>query len=126
MEWAHKITPEITVAEVLAQCSLAHLPTLCEDVYTVDHIATDGSIAQITCVWGEFEIACRPIKNGVSYALISCPNAFQWSVTSRNGVTLVHGSINQMHPDPEFAESLIEFLQHFCVGLETQTGRLRA
>lgn len=125
MEWAHKITPEIPVAEVLAQCSLANLPVLCEDVYSVEHIATDAGVAQAACVWGEFEIACRPIKNGVSYALISCPNAFQWSITSRNGVTLVHGSINQMQPDPEFAESLIEFLQNFCAGLKAQTSQPR-
>jgi len=25
-----------------------------------------------------------------------------------------------MTPDPEFADSIVEFLQHFCAGLEQQ------
>lgn len=120
MDWAHTITPEISVATILQQCTLANLPHLSEDVYSVDHISADGSTANAECMWGVFEVECRPVRNGVRYALTSCPNAFQWTITSRHGETVVHGSINQMSPDPEFAESIAEFLQHFCSGLEQQ------
>ena len=72
-------------------------------------------------MWGVFEVECRLVRNGVRYALTSRPNAFQWTITSRHGETVVHGSINQMSPDPEFAESIEEFLHHFCSRLEQQT-----
>ncbi|BBO99340.1 hypothetical protein [Sulfuriferula nivalis] len=121
MEWACTLTPEIPVTELLARCTLANLPALCADVYSVEHVTTDGAYAHVGCVWGEFEMERRPIKNGVRFALISCPNAFQWSITSRHGATVVHGSINQMQPDPEFAESIVDFMQNFCTGLRQTT-----
>lgn len=123
MDWSHSITPEIPVAAILQHCTLANLPRLCTDVYQVEDIVTDGSTARTECLWGVFELECRPIRNGIRYALTSCPNAFQWTVTSRHGETVVHGSINQMTPDAEFAESIAEFLQNFRSGLQQQIHR---
>lgn len=120
MDWSHIIIPEIPVTTVMQHCTLANLPQLCADVYSVGQIADDNATAHTECLWGVFELECRPVRNGVRYALTSCPNAFQWTITSRHGETVVHGSINQMAPDPEFAESIAEFLQNFCTGLEQQ------
>lgn len=118
MELSHIITPEISTDRLVKLCTLENLPSLCEDVYAVNEVAADGATAKTECLWGVFEVECRPVKNGVRYALTSCPNALQWTVTSRRGETTLHCSINQMQPEEEFAESIREFFLHFGEGLE--------
>ncbi len=123
MELSHSIIPEIPVEKVVSHCTLKNLPSLCEDIYEVSEVAADGATAKTECLWGVFEVECRPVKNGVRYALTSCPNALQWTVTSRRGETTLHCSINQMAPEEEFAESIREFFQHFCAGVERELGQ---
>lgn len=116
MEWLRRIEPAIDVDRLESLCSLSALPRLCSDVYEVAE-TEPGGWAEISCVWGVFDIRRSPIRNGVRYELLSCPNALQWTVTTRNGVTTLHGSVNQDVLDPDFAASLRAFIDHFQAGL---------
>ncbi|HNQ04691.1 MAG TPA: hypothetical protein PKH69_08770 [Thiobacillaceae bacterium] len=117
MEWLHVITPAIPEAELRARCTLARLPALCADVHEVDAVG-DAERGEISCVWGLFDARCTAVRNGVRYELLSCPNALQWTVTTRNGETTLHASINVARGDPEFIESIATFLANFRHGLE--------
>jgi len=116
MEWLHELHPAIPVERLETLCTLAALPALCVDVYSVEP-GHSPEHAEISCVWGVFATRRSLIRNGVRYELLSCPNALQWTVTTRNAVTTLHGSINQSEVDPDFATSLADFIDHFRTGL---------
>ena len=108
MEWFYHITPGIPVETLTGQCTLAALPALCAGVYAVPEIDAAGQRATIECVWGVFTATVEPIRNGVRYALITCPNALQWTVTTRHGKTTLHLTVNDAEPDRDFVESIRE------------------
>ncbi|MEW5790995.1 MAG: hypothetical protein ACOY4L_11675 [Pseudomonadota bacterium] len=118
MEWLYLIKPPLAVSRIEEVCTLAALPTLCEDVYEVSGLREAGREGRVDCVWGVFDGRCLPIRNGVRYELVSCPNALQWTVTSRNGEMTLHGSINMADVAPDFAESIELFLGHFRDSLQ--------
>jgi hypothetical protein len=119
VEWQRELIPGIAPEQLAGICRLDNLPALCADVYEVAGLRCRDSdqLAQCSCVWGVFETRLTPIRNGIRYELLSCPNAFQWTVTTRHGVTTLHGTINQTAPDPDFSESIAAFLDHFHQGL---------
>ncbi len=121
MEWAYVLRPAIPAERLDSLCTLADLPTLCADVYELAE-QTSAERAEISCVWGVFDTRRTRVRNGVRYELLSCPNALQWTVTTRDGETTLHGSINQMAPDPEFADSIRDFLEHFRDGLTARAA----
>ena len=116
MEWCHRIEPPIEPERLEALCTLADLPALCSDVYELTGQTSD-ECAEVSCVWGVFDTRRTAVRNGVRYELISCPNALQWTVTTRKGKTTLHGSINSLDPDPDLAESIRVFLENFRDGL---------
>lgn len=116
MEWMFRVEPAIAADRLESLCSLAALPRLCADVYEVA-VTGQGERGEASCVWGVFDSRRTVIRNGVRYELLSCPNALQWTVTTRQEETTLHGSINQAFPAPEFAETLLAFLDHFRQGL---------
>jgi hypothetical protein len=119
VEWFSSIAPTAPAERLRAICTLAELPLLCADVYELT--APQGSSrGEISCVWGVFDASVEVIRNGVRYALTSCPNALQWTVTTRNGATTLHCSINQAAPDPDFAQSIADFVANFRDGLQAR------
>ena len=118
MEWLHILSPALSESAIHTHCTLQNLPQLCRDVYQVTASDTHGRHGEISCIWGVFQTEVYPIRDGVRYALTSCPNALQWTVTTRHGETTLHGSINQAQPDPEFADSIRDFMLNFYQGLQ--------
>ena len=118
MEWFLPFRPALPEEAIRDICTLSNLPSLCTDVYEVAEIEPCGKKGVISCVWGLFQIETQPIRNGIRYALTSCPNALQWTITSRNGETTLHCSINQTTPDPDFAQSIVDFIAHLHRGLQ--------
>lgn len=117
MEWFRTIQPAIAESDIRRLCTVSALPDLCGDVYEITQRPDDKEPAEISCVWGLFATNVEPIRNGVRYALITCPNALQWTITTRNGETTVHCSINDAHPDTDFAASIETFMDKFRDGL---------
>ena len=116
MEWSHRVPCAIPEAEIRNICTLHNLPELCADVYELTEWEPGSTQGVISCVWGLFQTEVHPIRDGVRYALTSCPNALQWTITSRNGETTLHCSINQTTPDPDFVESVDQFMANFFAG----------
>lgn len=121
MEWFYHISPAIPVELIAGRCTLANLPALCASIYAVPEIDANGRCATIECVWGVFTTTVEPIRNGIRYALTTCPNGLQWTVTTRHGKTTLHLTINEAEPDQDFVESIGEFMQSFHARLATPT-----
>ena len=81
-----------------------------------------GSEVEIGGIWGEFTLTRSVIKGGVRFALVECPNALCWTVTTgyppdRNAI-VVHLTINRKRKLPEFLEEVQEFLDDHDTCLE--------
>lgn len=113
MEWFYHISPGIPEELIAQHCTLNNLPALCASVHAIAEVDVFGQRATIECVWGIFATTREAILNGVRYALVTCPNALQWTVTTRDGKTTLHLTINDAAPDPDFVESINEFMESF-------------
>ena len=113
MEWFYHISPGIPEEFIAQHCTLNNLPALCASVHAVPEVDVGGQCATIECVWGVFTTTREAIRNGVRYALVTCPNALQWTITTRHGKTTLHLTINDATPDPDFVESIGEFMESF-------------
>lgn len=84
-----------------------------------------GEKGEIYCVWGEFRVHREVIREGVRFTLPTCPNALQWTLTldkAQPGSIVVHCTINQHSQDADFVESLQQFVDDWCAGLEAGAG----
>ena len=74
-------------------------------------------------LWGEFIISYDCINGGVRFALIDCPNALSWTITTgfppeRDKIVL-HATINRTQKHDVFIEEIHEFLDEWESGLKT-------
>lgn len=120
MEWFCRVEPPLSQEEISARCRLRSLPEQCASIYKVENISADRLSARIECVWGIFTVVFTPIRNGVRYTLVNCPNALQWTITTDGGGTLIHCSINQETTDSDFADSIQQLMEDFRLGLGFQ------
>ena len=110
---------------VLQNITVHDLSRFCEDIDEVLH-AEDDNRASVYCVWGEFVVERQLINGGLRFSLPGCPNAFAWTITTGHdpapGKVVVHGTINRPDHDPDFVESIEEFLAAWKMGLENHLG----
>ncbi|OSM03981.1 hypothetical protein [Magnetofaba australis] len=104
-----------------AALSMADLPKWCEAIEA--HLESDeaASWGRYDTIWGVFEITRMPIRGGYRYLLPHCPNALTWSVTTGLppdlDAVVVHATINRENHEPDFIESLEEFVDAWRVGI---------
>ena len=78
--------------------------------------------ADIGGIWGEFTLNRMEIKGGVRFALLECPNALAWTITTglppNPDMVVIHLTINRQDQSNEFLEEIQEFLDDHtdCLG----------
>jgi len=75
-------------------------------------------------LWGEFLISYNKINGGIRFALLDCPNALVWTITTgfppeRNKIIL-HCTINRTQKPTKFTDEIDEFLDEWVAGLTNQ------
>ncbi len=65
-------------------------------------------------IWGEFTLERSTINGGLRFALIECPNALVWTITtgyppSINSV-VIHLTLNRIEKSEDFIQEVEEFL----------------
>jgi hypothetical protein len=79
------------------------------------------TMAHIGGIWGEFTLTRTLIKGGIRFALIECPNALTWSITTGLDpdpeLIVIHLTINRQEQKPSFIEEIEAFLddQSICL-----------
>ena len=91
---------------------------------TMLFLNSDGCNFKGATLWGEFLISYTKINGGVRFALIDCPNALAWTITTgfppeRENIVL-HCTINRTQKPTVFIEELEEFLDEWEAGLNSQ------
>lgn len=100
---------ERTIQEFL---SLRNLDKASSELFVIGD--QDEHEAEIGGIWGEFTLARSEIKGGVRFALLECPNALAWTVTTgyppASDSIIIHLTINRLEKNKEFLEEIEAFL----------------
>jgi len=119
MEFFKEVSTSTTVDQLQKMLRIGNLTELCA---SIDKVIEDKiHSGTIYCLWGEFAINRELIRKGVRYSLPGCPNAMAWSITKEDDTPeqlLIHCTINKLHHELEFIESIHEFLGDWQLGLE--------
>lgn len=120
MEFLTTANMPFTANELQRYLRIDNLPLWCASIESV--LSQQGERGRIYCSWGEFAIHQEILRDGVRFTLPGCPNALQWTVTAdgerQTGKIVVHCTINQSQADPDFIESLEQFVRDWQAGLE--------
>ena len=122
MEFFKTIHSRATEQELQRQLQVDTLPRFCTSIYEVIHHEKDQ--AEISMLWGLFNVRRECIRGGVRFSLPNCLNAVVWSITISpdddvNEIT-VHCTINRKQQDADFVESLEDFVEDWRKGLSEQ------
>lgn len=99
---------------------VSNLSDLCGSIDKVlSHHSDRGGIY---FVWGEFKAHRELISQGVRFTLSDCPNAVQWTITTAAddpGCGRIHCTIDPPQHDPDYVDSLQQFVDDWKQGLES-------
>lgn len=83
--------------------------------------------AEIGGLWGEFTLTRNPIRGGLRFALVECPNALAWTITTElppdPDVIVIHLTINRQQQKDSIIEEIEEFLDDQCVQIQNYFSR---
>ena len=112
MEYFRKIKTSTTEQNLQNQLRLSNLENITSEIFSLEE--PFGNEAQIGGLWGEFTLSRSEIKGGVRFALLECPNALCWTVTTgyppdRESI-IIHLTINRQEKRKEFVEEISDLL----------------
>lgn len=112
-----------TSPEVLQMLTVDKLSQYCAEIDKVLHVENENS-ADIYCLWGTFTVQRQIIRGGIRFSMPNCPNALAWTITTgfepAPDHVVIHCTINRTEHDPDFIESIQQFIQAWKHGLETK------
>lgn len=92
--------------------TLEHLGLISNEIFVIGNQTT--SETQIGGIWGEFTLTRAIIRGGLRFALVECPNALAWTITTglnpEPDTIVIHLTINRQEQKEEFIEEIDEFL----------------
>jgi hypothetical protein len=117
MEFFRTINIKTTEGQIQNILSFKNLNDINESLYVIDYKEDN---ANITGIWEEFTLKRDLIKGGVRFALIECPNALAWTITTgfppiREHI-VIHLTINRAEKEQHFIDELKDFLDDWEQG----------
>jgi len=110
-----------SAADLQRRITISDLPLWCTSIEKVLSDSTNSG--EIYCIWGEFRTNREEIRGGVRFSLPHCANVLQWTVTTElppdPQQTVIHLTINRFEQDPDFVETIQQFVDNWKTGLET-------
>jgi len=114
MEFFEVIDKQVSEAIIQEKITPKTLEKFTESMFLLEKIGNDFSCGTL---WGEFIVSYDKIKGGVRFALLDCPNALQWTITTgfppEESKILIHLTINRNQKPKEFIEEIQEFLDEW-------------
>jgi len=112
MEFYRVIAHKIEECEIQKQFDFHNLESISNELFLLEII--NKNHAQIGSLWGEFTLQRTVIKGGLRFALLECPNALVWTITTGydqdEGSVMIHLTINRKEKNQKFIDEIIEFL----------------
>ncbi len=99
---------------------LENLELISNEIFVIGNQTTTE--AQIGGIWGEFTLTRAKIRGGLRFALVECPNALAWTITTglnpEPDTIVIHLTINRQEQKEEFIEEIDAFLNDQCKCLQ--------
>jgi len=120
MEYFRIIKVKTNEDHIQKSLELNKLDEISTEIFNLD--APGEEVSNIGGIWGEFTLSRSEIKGGIRFALMECPNALCWTITTgyppEPESIVIHLTINRQQTNQEFIEEIEEFLADHCVRLE--------
>jgi hypothetical protein len=120
MEFFKIIDVSTSEEQIQKKLVLRELENFCESVFPLDE---GKDICKIGGMWGEFTLRRDPIMGGVRFAMLDCPNALAWTITTgyppAREKVVIHLTINRERKQDEFIDEIKEFLSDLDSGLKS-------
>lgn len=118
MEFFRIIDIKSTENQLQQFLTFKNINDIIESLFVIDF---EKNTANITGIWEEFTLKRDEIKGGVRFALIECPNALAWTITTgfppvREHI-VIHLTINRAEKEQQFIDELTAFLEDWQQGL---------
>ena len=118
MEFFQEVySPDCDANHLKKLLTINSLTILCTSISDVT--ANNNNEANIYCIWGAFNVRREEIRYGVRFSLLNCPHALAWTVTldEVNKTIIIHCTIDKTGQDPDFVESIHDFVEDWSNGL---------
>mgnify|MGYP000032244062 FL=1 len=119
MEFYRIIKAKTEDKTIQNQLTIKNLELISNDIFVIgDQNKTEANVGG---VWGEFTLTRTSIRGGLRFALVECPNALTWTITTgilpEPDVIVIHLTINRQKQMESFIEEIEEFLddQSICL-----------
>lgn len=108
-------TTEIQLHELI---SFENFNALNENLFILNY---ENNSVNIGGIWGEFTLNLNQIKGGVRFALVECPNALAWTITTGYAPAqeqiVLHLTINRIEIEQNFMDEINDFLEDWEQGI---------
>lgn len=120
MEFFRIIKVKTEDKNIQDELTIENLELLSNEIFIIgDQNKTEASIGGI---WGEFTLTRTLIRGGLRFALIECPNALTWTITTGfppdPEAVIIHLTINRQQQKESFIEEIEEFLNDHDICLQ--------
>ena len=119
MEFFRLIKVKTQDTTIQDELTIENLELISNEIFVIgDQNKTEANIGGI---WGEFTLTRTLIRGGLRFALVECPNALTWTITTgidpNPDVLVIHLTINRQQQKESFIEEIEEFLddQGICL-----------
>ena len=112
MEFFRIIKVKIQDKIIQDKLTIANLESFSNELFVVGNQSITE--AEIGSVWDEFTLTRSLIRGGMRFALVECPNALAWTITTGiqpdPDAIVIHLTINRQQHEKSFIEEIEEFL----------------
>ena len=120
MEFFRIINLKTQDKSIQEKLTIANLESISHELFVIGNQNTTE--AEIGSVWGEFTLIRSLIRGGMRFALVECPNALAWTITTGikpdPDVIVIHLTINRKEQTVDFIQEIEAFLDDQCSCLE--------
>lgn len=113
MEFFKIVDVQTNEEAIRKNLTLANLEKMSTQLISLGDL--DDQKSAIGSLWGEFTLSRDEIRGGLRFALIECPNALAWTVTTgfppAPDNMVLHLTINRTEQKEELIEEIREFLE---------------
>ena len=112
MEFFRIINLKTQDKSIQEKLTIANLESISNELFVIGNQNTTE--AEIGSVWGEFTLTRSLIRGGMRFALVECPNALAWTITTGfppdPEAIIIHLTINRQQQKESFIEEIDAFL----------------
>jgi hypothetical protein len=120
MEFFRIVNVKTSEDHLQKSLTLNNLDEISTEIFNLE--VSSDRVSSVGGIWGEFTLSRSKIKGGIRFALLECPNALCWTITTgfppKPELVVIHLTINRQQKNQEFVEEVEEFLADHCAQLK--------